>query len=81
MKIIRSDLFLFLLAFLMDFCTGLISFAVPLKAIEMGATALELGLIGTASMLNFSIACTFTGKLADKYNSLTQVSYTMGHEK
>jgi len=67
-KRIRSDLFLFLLAFLMDFCTGLISFAVPLKAIEMGATALELGLIGTASMLNFSIACTFTGKLADKYN-------------
>ena len=52
----------------MDFCTGLVSFAVPLRALDMGASVVELGFIGTAGSLSFTLACTFTGKLADRFD-------------
>ena len=64
----RSDYFLFTSAFVMDFCTGLVSFAVPLRALDMGASVVELGFIGTAGSLSFTLGCTFTGKLADRYD-------------
>lgn len=64
----RSDYFLFIAAFVMDFCTGLVSFAVPLRALDMGASVVELGFIGTAGSLSFTVACTFTGKLADRFD-------------
>ena len=64
----RSDYFLFISAFVMDFCTGLVSFAVPLRALDMGASVVELGFIGTAGSLSFTLACTFTGKLADRFD-------------
>jgi len=64
----RSDYFLFTAAFAMDFCTGLVSFAVPLRALDMGASVVELGFIGTAGSLSFTLACTFTGKLADRFD-------------
>ncbi len=64
----RSDLFLFIAAFVMDFCTGLVSFAVPLRALDLGASVVELGFIGTAGSLSFTVACTFTGKLADRFD-------------
>ncbi len=64
----RSDYFLFITAFVMDFCTGLVSFAVPLRALDMGASVVDLGLIGTAGSLSFTLACTFTGKLADRFD-------------
>lgn len=64
----RSDYFLFIAAFAMDFCTGLVSFAVPLRALDMGASVVELGFIGTAGSLSFTVACTFTGKLADRFD-------------
>jgi len=52
----------------MDFCTGLVSFAVPLKALDLGASVAELGVLGTAASLCFTLALTFTGKLADRYD-------------
>ena len=52
----------------MDFCTGLVSFAVPLRALDLGASVVELGFIGTAGSLSFTVACTFTGKLADRFD-------------
>ena len=64
----RSDYFLFSTAFVMDFCTGLVSFAVPLRALDMGVSVVELGFIGTAGSLSFTLACTFTGKLADRFD-------------
>ncbi len=64
----RSDYFLFISAFVMDFCTGMVSFAVPLRALDMGASVVELGFIGTAGSLSFTLACTFTGKLADRFD-------------
>ncbi len=64
----RSDYFLFITAFAMDFCTGLVSFAVPLRALDMGASVVELGFIGTAGSLSFTVGCTFTGKLADRFD-------------
>lgn len=64
----RSDYFLFIAAFVMDFCTGLVSFAVPLRALDLGASVVELGFIGTAGSLSFTLACTFTGKLADRFD-------------
>ena len=64
----RSDYFLFIAAFAMDFCTGLVSFAVPLWALDLGASVVELGFIGTAGSLSFTLACTFTGKLADRFD-------------
>ena len=64
----RSDYFLFTAAFVMDFCTGLVSFAVPLRALDLGASVVELGFIGTAGSLSFTLACTFTGKLADRFD-------------
>lgn len=65
---VRSDYFLFTAAFMMDFCTGLVSFAVPLVALSLGASVVELGLIGTTGTLAFTLACSFTGKLADRYD-------------
>ncbi|MCY3773918.1 MAG: MFS transporter [Gemmatimonadetes bacterium] len=64
----RTDYFLFIAAFVMDFCTGLVSFAVPLRALDLGASVVELGFIGTAGSLSFTLACTFTGKLADRFD-------------
>lgn len=64
----RSDYFLFTAAFVMDFCTGLVSFAVPLRALDLGVSVVELGFIGTAGSLSFTLACTFTGKLADRFD-------------
>jgi len=64
----RTDHFLYIAAFAMDFCTGLVSFAVPLVALSLGASVVELGLIGTAGTLSFTLACSFTGKLADRYD-------------
>lgn len=64
----RTDHFLFITAFTMDFCTALVSFAVPLVALSLGASIVELGLIGTTGTLAFTLACSFTGKLADRYD-------------
>ena len=52
----------------MDFCTGLVSFAVPLKALDLGASVAELGVLGTAASLCFTLALTFSGKLAERYD-------------
>ncbi len=62
----------------MDFCTGLVSFAVPLRALDMGASVVELGLIGTAGTLTFTVACTFTGKLADRFDRRRLMAISAG---
>ena len=74
----RRDYFLFISAFVMDFCTGLVSFAVPLRALDMGASVVELGFIGTAGSLSFTVACTFTGKLADRFDRRRLMTISAG---
>lgn len=74
----RSDYFLFIAAFVMDFCTGLVSFAVPLRALDLGASVVELGFIGTAGSLSFTLACTFTGKLADRFDRCRLLAIASG---
>ena len=53
---------------MMDLCTGLATFAIPLLALQLGASVVELGLIGTAGAIAYTLSCTFTGRLADRYN-------------
>ncbi len=64
----RGNLFLYISAFIMDLCAGLATFAIPLLAIELGASVVELGLIGTAGAVAYTLSCAFTGRLADRYN-------------
>ncbi|MBT5875668.1 MAG: MFS transporter [Candidatus Latescibacteria bacterium] len=53
---------------MMDLCTGLVTFAIPLLALQLGASVVELGLIGTAGSVAYTISCAFTGKLADRFD-------------
>ncbi len=53
---------------MMDLCTGLVTFAIPLLALQLGASVIELGLIGTAGSVAYTLSCTVTGKLADRFN-------------
>lgn len=52
----------------MDLCTGLAAFTVPLVALNLGASLIELGLIGTLGSVAYTLACSVTGKLADRYD-------------
>ena len=64
----RTERALYAAAFLMDLCAGLMAFTVPLLALDLGASVIELGIIGTAGSFAYTIACSFTGKLADRYD-------------
>ena len=64
----RTERALYAAAFLMDLCAGLIAFTVPLLALDLGASVIELGVIGTAGSFAYTIACSFTGKMADRYD-------------
>ena len=64
----RKDHFLFIAAFVMDLGTGIAVFTVPLVALELGASVIELGLIGTVGSMAYALACSVTGKLADRYD-------------
>ncbi|MBM3261980.1 MAG: MFS transporter [candidate division Zixibacteria bacterium] len=67
----RTDLAFYIAAFLMDMCAGLIAFSVPLLALDLGASAIELGVIGTSGSVAYTLGCLFTGKLADRHDRKT----------
>ncbi|MFQ6133002.1 MAG: MFS transporter [Armatimonadota bacterium] len=56
---------LFVAAFWMDFSLGVVIFAVPLVAIDLGAGPLELGLIG-ASAFVYTVFCLLGGKASEE---------------
>lgn len=57
---------LYLAAFLTDLSMGTGSFAVPLLAIRLGASEMQLGLLGLAGGL-YLLACLASGSLSDKW--------------
>jgi MFS family permease len=64
----RTDHALYIASYLMDLCAGLLVFTLPLVALDLGASTVELGLIGTVGSMAYILACSFTGKLADRWD-------------
>lgn len=64
----RGDVFLYAAAFLMDFCGGLAFFSTPLLGLTLGASVIDLGLMGTLGGVAYVLACPPMGKLADRYD-------------
>lgn len=42
-------------------------FGIPLFAMKMGASVFELGMVGTIGPLCYTVACLFTGRMADRF--------------
>jgi len=57
---------LYLSALLMDMCLGAVMLAVPLLALNLGASVMQLGLLGMLSAATYAVACAFTGHLVDR---------------
>jgi MFS family permease len=63
---VRKDPFLYLLAFAMDACAGLVGLCVPLVAMGIGADYDDLGAIGASGSVAYSLGCLLSGRLADR---------------
>ncbi len=61
---------LYVAAFLLDMTMAAAGFAVPLYAIELGASGLALGVIG-ASAFAYTLVCLFSGRLSDRLGRRT----------
>ena len=62
----RNSRFFFLLPFLMEVGLILALFATPLLAIRLGASVLQLGVMGSLVALCYTVGTVFLGHLADK---------------
>jgi len=56
---------LYVAAFLMDASLGIVGFAVPLVAIDLGAQALQLGLVGAGAFV-YAVSCIVAGPASDR---------------
>lgn len=57
---------LYAIALIMNSATGAMVVAIPLLAIRFGATAFELGLLGSLGALVYTLACLFAGRCSDR---------------
>ena len=64
--IIRKDIPLYLFSHFINLFFAITTLAVPLLAIKIGATVVELGLIGTTWAATYSAFCFLSGKLSDR---------------
>lgn len=64
----RGDVFLYAAAFIMDLCGGLAFFSTPLLGLRLGASVIDLGLMGTLGGLAYILACPMMGRLADRHD-------------
>ncbi len=64
--IIRKDIPLYLFSHFINLFFAITTLAVPLLAIKIGATVVELGLIGTTWAATYSALCFLSGKLSDR---------------
>jgi MFS family permease len=44
-----------------------VGFGIPLLAMRIGASVFELGMVGTIGPLCYTVACLFTGRMADRF--------------
>jgi MFS family permease len=63
---VRKAPFLYLLAFAMDACAGLVGLCVPLVAMGVGADYDDLGVIGASGSVAYTLGCLASGRLADR---------------
>ncbi len=64
--VIRKDIPLYLFSHFINLLFSITTLAVPLLAIKIGATVVELGLIGTTWAATYSALCFLSGKLSDR---------------
>ena len=46
---------------------SMVGFGIPLLAMNIGASVFELGMVGTIGPLCYTVACLFTGRMADRF--------------
>ena len=46
---------------------SMVAFGLPLLAMRIGASVFELGMLGTIGPLCYTVACLFTGRMADRF--------------
>lgn len=62
----KKEPFLYVAAFTMDGCIGVIGLCVPLLAVRLGATYDDLGAVGAISAFVYALACLGAGRLAER---------------
>ena len=62
-----SDGFFHLAGVVMAVVCSMIGFGLPLLAMRVGASVFELGMVGTIGPLCYTVACLFTGRMADRF--------------
>ena len=55
-------------AFMMDFATGMFMVAVPFLALSLGATSMDLGVLGSLRGGGYVVACALVSFLCDRYD-------------
>ena len=62
----KKEPFLYTISFVIDAGFGVVGIAVPLLALQLGATYDELGLIGAVSFLVYSLGSVVSGRLSER---------------
>lgn len=62
----KKEPFLYAISFVIDAGFGVVGIAVPLLALQLGATYDELGLIGAVSFLVYSLGSVVSGRLSER---------------
>ena len=62
----KKEPFLYAISFVIDAGFGVVGIAVPLLALQLGATYNELGLIGAVSFLVYSLGSVVSGRLSER---------------
>ncbi|MFH1007885.1 MAG: MFS transporter [Candidatus Latescibacterota bacterium] len=63
----KRQTYFFVAAMMMDMCIGAVFLSVPLLAHQLGATVVQLGLLGSLGGLFYAATCPFAGRLSDRF--------------
>ncbi len=68
---------IYVLAFLMNFITGMVIFSFPMTAIEVfDAGTVSLGVLGMAGAGFYALVCLFSGRAADRFGSRRVIRFS-----
>ncbi len=63
----KRESYFYIAAVTMDACMGAVFLSVPLLALQLGATVVQLGYLGSVGGICYAITCPFAGRLSDRY--------------
>ncbi|RKY71814.1 MAG: hypothetical protein DRP97_01510 [Candidatus Latescibacterota bacterium] len=64
---LKRESYFYIAAMTMDMCLGAAFLSVPLLALQLSATVVQLGYLGSFGGACYAITCPFAGRLSDRY--------------